>query len=125
MSAGDDDRLRRLVHSPGLLVRVGWGTLLLARPDTGLDALDAHGSSEPARVVIRILGARHLVEAGLELYQGPRWREAGGVVDAIHSATALGFATFDHDWRRAAIADAVVAAGFATVGLTRAGGTPP
>lgn len=125
MRAEAGGRLDRLLHSPGLLVRVGWGTLLLARPDTGLDALDAHGSSEPARVVIRILGARHLVEAGLELYHGPRWRQAGGVVDAIHSATALGFSALDHSWRRVAVADAVVAAGFAAVGLAGTGETPP
>ena len=104
--------------SPALLVRAGWGLLLLLRPDTGLATLaGSDDTSEPARVVIRILGARHLVELGLELRHGSTWRRAGGVIDAIHSVTALGFATLDHRWRRAAIADAAVAAGFATMGL--------
>lgn len=120
MSANDRPSVpTQLRDSPGLLFRAGWGLLLLLRPDTGLATLTGSDhTSEPARVVIRVLGVRHLVELGLELRQGPSWRRAGGVIDAIHSVTALGFATMDHRWRRAAVADAVVAAGFATVGLT-------
>ncbi len=110
--------LAHLRDSPGLAVRAGWGALLLLRPDTGIDVLEGRGdTSEPARVVIRILGARHLIELGLELRHGPAWRRAGGVVDAIHSATAMGFSALDHRWRRAAVADALVAGGFAVVGL--------
>lgn len=116
MSATDQRSLgTQLYDSPGLLVRASWGALLLLRPDTGLDALD---TTEPARAVIRILGARHLAELALELRHGPAWRRAGGVVDAIHAVTALGFAGLDHRWRRAAVTDAIVAAGFAVVGLT-------
>lgn len=120
MSATDQRSLgTQLYDSPGLLVRASWGTLLLLRPDTGLDALEgSDDTTEPARAVIRILGARHLAELALELRHGPAWRRAGGVVDAIHAVTALGFAGLDHRWRRAAVTDAVVAAGFAVVGLT-------
>lgn len=114
--------LDKLASSPGRWLRAGWGALLLLRPDTGLGALEGgDDSTEAARVVIRILGARHLIELVLELYHGPRWRRAGGVVDAIHAATAVGFGAFDHRWRRAALADAAVAGGFAAVGL----GTDP
>jgi hypothetical protein len=116
--SADPSVAAQLRDSPGLVVRAGWGALLLFRPDTGLGALEGSSdTSEPARAVIRILGARHLVELGLELHHGPSWRRAGGVIDAIHSVTALGFATLDHRWRRAALADALVAGAFAAGGL--------
>ena len=113
--------LRGLLTSPGLLVRVAWGSLLLVRPDAGLRVLSTEDPPPRVRWVARVLGGRHLVEAGLELTHGPRWRTAGGVVDAIHSATAVGFAAVDPRWRRAALTDAAIAAGFAAVGLAGAG----
>ncbi len=120
MSATDHRSLgAQLRHSPGLVVRSGWGALLLLRPDTGLGVLEgSDDTSESARAVIRILGVRHLIEVGLELRHGPAWRRAGGVVDVIHSVTALGFSALDHRWRRAARADALVAGAFAVIGLS-------
>ncbi len=108
---------RRLRSSPDLQVRLAWGALLLVRPGVGVRVLGGR-STEGADWVMRVLGARHVIEAGLELRHGPRWRRAGGVVDALHSASALGFAQIDRRWRRVARADALVAAGFAALGLS-------
>ncbi len=104
---------------PGFVIRGGWGAFLLVKPDVGLSLLEGEDrTSEPAHIVMRILGARHLLELGLEMRHGARWRRAGGVIDAIHSVTALSFGAIDDTWRRAAFADAAVAAGFSAAGLS-------
>jgi hypothetical protein len=65
---------------------------------------------------MRILGARHLVEAAAELHYGSAARAIAAGVDALHAASAVGFALFDQPWRRAALVDAAVATGFAIMG---------
>ena len=83
MSANDERFLGgQFRDSPGLVVRAGWGALLLLRPDIGLRSLGGSSKrSRPARAIIRILGVRHLVEFGLELGHGPSWRRVGAAVD--------------------------------------------
>ncbi|MDQ6783184.1 MAG: hypothetical protein M3063_07040 [Actinomycetota bacterium] len=103
-----------------LVVRTGWGLLLLGAP--GLAVRAAGGTDERAsRRVVRVLGARHLAEAGLEARHGPGVRRAGGAVDLLHAVTAVGFGVADRRWRRPALADAVVASAFAATGLRRHG----
>lgn len=99
-------------------VRTVWGAVLLGVP--GLLVRVAGGTDELAsRRVVRVLGARHLVEAGVEARHGGAVRRAGGVVDLIHAVTAVGFGLADGRWRRPALADAVVASAFAAAGLGR------
>ncbi len=109
---------RRLATSPDLQVRAAWGTYLLVWPGLAVKVLGGR-PSRAADWVMRVLGARHLLETGLELRHGSRWQWAGVMVDALHAASALGFAQIDDRWRRVARADALVAAGFAAVGFAR------
>lgn len=107
--------------SPVLVLRAGWGSLLVLRPDAGLRLLGGPQATRSARIVLRILGARHLADLTVELAKGPAWRKVGGVVDALHATSALAFAATDRRWRRAALTDALIASLFASKGL-RAGG---
>ena len=72
---------------------------------------------EPLQMM-RILGARHVVQAALEYRFGGRARKIGVYVDLLHGATSVGFGFFRPAWRRAALVDAGVASGFAVLGAT-------
>jgi hypothetical protein len=65
---------------------------------------------------MRILGARHLVEAAVEASFGRSAREAGVWVDGLHATTSLAFAWRSRPWRRAAFVDAAIASSFAALG---------
>lgn len=110
------------------LARLGWGVLLLAAPT---QVLAATGARVDARsiVVTRILGARQMTQGALSgLRPSPEVLAMGVWVDAAHSATALGLAGFDPSRAVAAVADAVVAAGWSWLSLRdlrHAVATPP
>ncbi len=95
-------------------LRVIWGAFLLVKPGRALALLGAADSGRGSRGVLRILGARHLLEAAAERHWGSTARKFGVGVDAAHAGTALGFAMLDRRWRRVALADAAVAAIFAS-----------
>ena len=65
------------------------------------------------RLVMRMLGGRHLIQAAAEFRLGGRAREMGILVDLLHGATSVVFASSPPPWRRAALIDASVATGFA------------
>jgi hypothetical protein len=67
---------------------------------------------------MRVLGARHLVQAGAEYRLGGAAREIGIGVDLLHGATSVVFGLVSPAWRRAALVDAAVATGFAVIGAT-------
>ena len=100
----------------GVLVRAGWGGVLVGAPGS---VLSITTRSDPAflgtaRVVLRVLGARHLVQAAVEA----RWPRPGvltlaATVDGLHAASGLAFAATDRRWRRSALFDAAVALAFA------------
>jgi hypothetical protein len=71
------------------------------------------------RRVLRVLGARHIVQAVLERCFGAGARRLGVGVDVLHAATDVGFGVADSRWRRAALTDAVITTGFAVVGVAR------
>ncbi len=122
-AAGADPPNGRHRASPALFARAGWGTLLVARPDLGLQMLGAPDTSGPAPTVLRILGARHLAQAAVELARGPAWRRPGAVVDVLHATTSVLFAALDREWRRAALTDATIATLFAATEFRAAGAT--
>jgi hypothetical protein len=68
--------------------------------------------------VMRVLGARHLVQAGAEYRFGGRARKIGTGVDLLHGVTSVVFSMVIPPWRRAALIDAGVAAGFAILGAS-------
>ncbi|KAA0016346.1 hypothetical protein [Antrihabitans cavernicola] len=97
-------------------IRAGWGVVLLLAPHrvarTAAGPLDGRDN-----LVARILGARQLVQAAATGRQSShRLRVASTAVDIIHAASMAGLAAIDEPRRRPALADAVVASGFAAAG---------
>jgi hypothetical protein len=108
----------------GLAARIGWGSALLAAPDLVFRLLGDADDNRRARRILRLLGARHLLQAAAEWrFAGPA-RRAGVAVDSLHAASDIGFAVIDQRWRRAAAIDAAISIGFVALGATntRSGG---
>jgi hypothetical protein len=103
------------------IVRLGLGTLYLIAPKAVPDLLGVP-TDRRARVVVRILGARYLLQAGA-VSTTPDHRDAlavGSVVDAIHAVSMVLLAAVDRRRRRLAVADAGAATAFALAGWHRA-----
>jgi hypothetical protein len=67
--------------------------------------------------VLRVLGARHLAQAAVSGVAASESLAAlGAVVDTLHSGSCVGLAAASGRWRRAALLDAAVEAGFAAAG---------
>ncbi len=112
-AARDRSRIARVA----LVVRAIWGSLLVFAPGRALRLLGGADNGPIALTIIRVLGLRHLLEAGIELRRGAVAHDAGIAVDVLHAASALAFAGIDRRWRPAAVADAGVAVGFAMIGI--------
>jgi hypothetical protein len=107
----------------GVLVRAVWGGVLLGAPGS---VLSITTRSDPAflgtaRIVLRVLGARHIVQAAVEA----RWPRPGvlalaATVDGLHAASGLALAATDPGWRRSALLDATVTIGLALTTARRA-----
>jgi len=107
-------------------IRAGYGMLLLLAPDRMVQLYAGHRADRAARAVARILGARHVVQAGLTLgSRDPAVLAVGAEVDLVHAATALGLATLDARRRRGGLVDAAAASLFAVAGATLADRAPP
>ena len=119
------------------LVRAGYGVALVVAPQAliGLTGDPVTGQSpgerpRPSRRacgVARVLGVRHLVQAGLTAW-ALRAEEPdsslplglGAAVDVLHATTMLGLAAVDRGARRVALADTGVEAALAAAGLVTA-----
>lgn len=97
------------------VVRLGWGVLLLVAPGEAIRVLGGENTGR-GRVVARILGGRHVVQAVWERRGSPGREGAGALVDALHAATGVGIAGLDARARRAALTDAALATGFSVGG---------
>jgi hypothetical protein len=103
------------------VLRFGLGTLYLIAPRAVPDLLGVP-TDRRAQVVVRILGTRHLLQAGA-VATTPDHRDAlavGSVVDALHAISMVALAAVDRRRRRLAVADAGVATAFALAGWRRA-----
>jgi hypothetical protein len=103
------------------IVRFSLGSLYLIAPKAVPDLLGVP-TDRRARVVVRILGARHVLQAGA-VSTTPDHRDAlavGSVVDAIHALSMVALAAVDRRRRRLAVADAGAATAFALAGWRRA-----
>jgi hypothetical protein len=101
--------------------RMGWGGLLVGAPDLVLATLTGRPATRSQARVLRVLGTRHLVQAGIELARPTRGViRSGAAVDLLHAATCAGAVAFLPAWRRAALVDGTGAVGFAAGGLSRA-----
>ncbi|MDQ2757467.1 MAG: hypothetical protein M3Y71_13045, partial [Actinomycetota bacterium] len=97
--------------------RGAWGAVLLADPSVALRVVRDAPPDRRAAVVTRVLGGRQVVQAGLSgLRPTPEVLAMGVWVDAAHAVTAVGLAVADRSRARVALADALVAATFASIG---------
>ena len=106
--------------------RAGYGAALLCAPGLALGLCTGQASSERARTVVRVLGARHLAQAVLTLWR-PRRKvlAAGAGIDGCHAVSMLALAAADPGLRRAGIADAVAATAVTAAGAAIASARPP
>jgi hypothetical protein len=103
------------------LVRGGYGAALLCAPAAAIRLCGAGRASPRARAVVRVLGARHLIQAAVTaMVPNAAVLTAGAQVDLAHAASMLALAAADRPLRRAGLADAVTAAMFATAGTAGA-----
>ena len=110
------------------VVRSVWGAALLVTPQTMLSRVHGVEVDRRAVVVVRILGARHLVQAAFSGISPSPEVIAGGVwVDTVHSVVAFGLAITDRHRAVAATADGVIAAMWGLFGRhdLRSGQIPP
>ena len=93
-------------------VRAGWAVLLLTVPEQLLRT--AHGGRVPAAAVAvaRVLGVRHLLQAGVTaaVPTGPV-AGLGAIVDTLHAGSCYALAAGSSRWRRTALLDACVETG--------------
>jgi hypothetical protein len=111
-------RTRALQLLSGVLLC--WGALLVARPRPVTRAL-APGYPADRDWVVRLLGARQVVQHGVLLAASDRpLTYAGVAVDAVHALSMLGFACSPR-YRRAALVSGGTAAASAAITAALAG----
>jgi hypothetical protein len=112
-SARTGRETRRVRRARGVAaVRAGIGLFCLISPDKAL--VSSQRGSLAARRVMRILGARHLLQAAVEAAQPtPAVLKVGAGVDAVHALSCLGFAVIGGArWRHGVLLNTVCALGF-------------
>ncbi len=93
--------------------RGGWGLVLVTCPDRVLSQLTGDGGSPLGAGLLRVLGARHIVQAGVTALAPTRAvLAAGAVADGLHVATAVLFGRADRRQRRAGLIAAGIAGAF-------------
>jgi hypothetical protein len=105
-------------------VRTAWGAVLVLMPGRLLRA--GVGRPVPASAVtaVRVLGLRHLLQAGVTAALPTRpVAGLGALVDTAHASSCVGVAAWSPRWRRAVLMDLLVEAAFATSGWTSAVGS--
>lgn len=103
--------------APMSLVRTALGAVYLFVPEWVPGLLGVQVDRR-ARIVVRILGTRYLIQAGV-VSRVPAKRYApaiGAVVDGVHAASMVTLAAADPRRRRLALADAGIAAAFGAAG---------
>jgi hypothetical protein len=91
--------------------RATWGAALLAAPGLVLRLVGELEPDPRSRAVVRVLGARHLVQAVFSGRAPGRATLADGAwVDGVHALTSLALAAGDRPRARLALTDALIAA---------------
>ena len=106
------------MSAPRATLRVGYGAAQIIAPLWATGQRLDQPDDRPARVLVRLLGARQIVQAGLS-WPAPSApvTALGIVVDALHAATMAAMATIEPRWRRTAMLSALTAAAWAGSGL--------
>jgi hypothetical protein len=98
-------------------VRAGWGVILLTWPEQLLRAGGGGPVPPLAVAAVRVLGARHLLQAGASAVLATgAVAGLGALVDMAHAGSCVALAAGSSRWRRVALADALIEAGFAASG---------
>ena len=101
--------------------RAAYGAALVVLPGPVIWLATGQRPSRRARRVAQVLGARHLIQAGLTAAApSPAALVAGGRVDAVHATSMLLLAAVSRAGRRAALTDALTEVALAAVGATAA-----
>jgi hypothetical protein len=91
------------------LQRLIWGGVLLAVPGPVLRCLGGR-PTRTAKATLRLLGARHLVQAtATTLCPDTAMLATGAGLDGLHAITAIALAVIDRPQRRIALTDAGIA----------------
>ncbi|MFZ2174111.1 MAG: hypothetical protein WAW17_08775 [Rhodococcus sp. (in: high G+C Gram-positive bacteria)] len=100
-----------------VMIRLGYGMLQLSAPNLVPARVLAQPLRRGEQVVVRVLGARHLLQAAVTTaVPTPAVLRIGAGVDAVHAATMI-VAALDRRRRRAAVAEMLCARGFGAAGL--------
>jgi hypothetical protein len=103
-------------------IRASYGVALLIAPGAVIYLGTGRSPGRRARRVARLLGARHLIQAGVSAFTPlPGVLAVGAAADGLHAASMLMFATVGRGMRRAALTDALAEALFAAAGFSAAG----
>jgi len=115
-------RAPRLVE----LARAGWGAGLLIAPDRVSALVRGVTPDDRARAVIRVLGARQLLQGVLSAASPtPAVLAVGVWVDGLHALSGVLFAAVDRRRARPVLLDAGLAAALAAVGRRLHARQPP
>jgi hypothetical protein len=118
-------RVARVPVRPLEALRAGWGALCLLLPGPVIRVLGGAVDDEAARVVLRALGARHVLQAvGSGVAPGPSVLRVGALVDALHGLSDLVLAVLDPRRARVALVDAAIAAAWCLASLRDARRAP-
>lgn len=102
-------RLARASVLPTCAAQALWGGALMARPHAALRLL-GQAPSEAAVLVVRVLGARQLLQAAVTLAAPARGVVAGAaLVDLAHASTAVAYAASGPGRRRPGASSAAFA----------------
>ena len=99
-----------------IVVQALWGLTLLVAPEKVLQLLGGPNEDRIPERIMRVLGARHLLQATAEDVFGDSALRLGVWIDGLHAVTAFGFACVNARWRRAALSDAVITCALAAFG---------
>lgn len=95
------------------ILRAVWGLTELVSPRWTPGMFLGFAVDRKMATVIRILGARHLIQAALT-YRGSKVaHRVGGTVDILHALSMLGVAAVDGKHRSPAAVSATIAIAFA------------
>lgn len=100
--------------------RIGWGMVLLARPERLLQLTGAPWP-QTAKATVRVLGARQVLQGAVLLAGGHGSRsrlvlDASTATDALHAASMVALAATRPRWRTPAAIDALIAGTLAGAG---------
>jgi hypothetical protein len=106
-----------------LLARAAWGVALATAPDRVLGLTQPDRPDTPvANRLLRVLGVRHLLQAGVEaLAPAPAVHYLGAAADGLHALSGIGLAVLDRRWRRAALIDSAIASALGLAAALTAG----